>query len=282
MTKFESKRRFFNRRNQNIQVKITRKHIIVPVKPISFIVIFFLFITSLFLALRSDIFIIHNLEIVNFQSNSCITKQQLYEDLSFIGRSLIFLEKDSSVLKIKNKYFCIKDLVIIKKWPDKIYAEVIFREPLAAINIENIATNSAVLSSASPSATISKNYYLIDNGGVIYENIATYSANLPLILIKSELVTPKIGNTIETKTLKVAVEIIKKLIDFQIEIVSASIENDQLTIYLKDETIILFSLNKEANFQASSLQAIIRQSKIDGKKLIKADLRFNKPVVVFK
>lgn len=55
----------------------------------------------------------------------------------------------------------------------------------------------------------------------------------------------------------------------------------QILVNLSDNLIVLFLNNDKLESQVTSLQFIISRSKIEGKRPVKVDLRFDKPIITF-
>ena len=77
-------------------------------------------------------------------------------------------------------------------------------------------------------------------------------------------------------------KISKLLIDHNIQFLSINLISDYLEVKLKDESSIYISLKKDVQVQISSLQAILKQLTINGKKFSQIDFRFDKPVIKYK
>lgn len=58
-------------------------------------------------------------------------------------------------------------------------------------------------------------------------------------------------------------------------------EEKQILVNLSDNLIVLFLNNDKLESQVTSLQFIISRSKIEGKRPVKVDLRFDKPIITF-
>lgn len=91
------------------------------------------------------------------------------------------------------------------------------------------------------------------------------------------------GQTVEDKEIIFATKLTNLLTktDFQpraIRIISAR----EIVIYDAFGKIAVTTAEKEANLQVDSLQQTLAAAKIDGDKITKIDLRFEKPVITFK
>ena len=95
------------------------------------------------------------------------------------------------------------------------------------------------------------------------------------------------GQAIITPLAEIAVskasDVTSLLTFFHISFTSISQASDlSFDIRLANGAQVLMTPKKDLNFQASSLQQMIKQLTIEGKQLEKIDFRFDKPVIVFK
>lgn len=73
----------------------------------------------------------------------------------------------------------------------------------------------------------------------------------------------------------------KILTDFNIGFTSINPYSNYLEINLKDGGNIYISLEKDTHMQLSSLQAILKQLTINGKRFNLIDFRFDKPLILY-
>ncbi len=76
-------------------------------------------------------------------------------------------------------------------------------------------------------------------------------------------------------------KISKLLIDRNIQFSSINVAFDYIEVKLKDKSSIYISLKKDVQVQISSLQAILKQLTISGKRFSLIDFRFDKPVIKY-
>lgn len=115
-----------------------------------------------------------------------------------------------------------------------------------------------------------EDFLLVDEDGAVLGR--TPKTNLPVIF----------GSQAEDERIKKAIDI---LLAFQLNLWEAGeirLSSERyLEIKLKDNLEIIFSLQKETQIQLDSLQLIFSRAKIEGRKIKKIDLRFDKPVVSY-
>lgn len=132
-------------------------------------------------------------------------------------------------------------------------------------NLKKVAVKAPVVAIASQ-----EEFFLVDEDGAILGRTA--KTDLPVIT----------GSQPEDETIKKAISV---LLALQLslweprEIRLAS--GRYLEIWFKDNLEVLFSLLKETQIQLDSLQLIFSRAKIEGRKIKKVDLRFDKPVVTY-
>ena len=276
-----SKFRFFIRRNPKLLVGGKSNQIIVPFKPLSIILIILLILLTFYFALRSDLFQIRQLEISNSESfKDCLSEEQLSQRLDVVGRSAIFLETKKLSQDLLADVICLKSVTITTSWPNKIKINAKIRQPVAAIvasasaRIDNQATAAAEVSSQ-------EQIFLIDEEAVVIKKVATYSALPKILLLTAEQNFDVVQ--LPYRLIKTGVDVISALSQLQLAVNELTIdENGQLFAEIEDGVKVLFSNAADPKNQATSLQAILRQAKIDGKKLSKIDLRFTRPHVVYR
>lgn len=72
------------------------------------------------------------------------------------------------------------------------------------------------------------------------------------------------------------------LLDAQISVLSISLQADSsYKVLLQDDGEVIISLKKNIEKQIASLQPILKQLTIEGRKFNRIDFRFDKPVVVY-
>jgi hypothetical protein len=74
--------------------------------------------------------------------------------------------------------------------------------------------------------------------------------------------------------------VLKKLLsENKIEFSKVTTAKDRFTVYLKNNSVILFSPQKDIQSQFSPLQFILSRLTMEGKQFSQLDLRFDKPVI---
>ena len=272
--------RFFVRRNPKILIGAPKRQVIIPFRPLSILLIIALSVLSIYFALRSDIFEIRKIEVAGENNFSdCISEDDLIKKVDVIGKSAIFINENNVEKRLLSQINCVQNIQVSTGLPNKITIKVNGRRPIAAI----IASKSATINSSSESANLSldNEIYLVDSNAVFFKKVATISG-LPKILVSLENEAPNESSRLKP-VVQTSINIITSISQYQLSIEKVSIDHNlNIIAQIDNEIIIYFSNKKDAKEQAASLQGILRQAKIDGKKLKQIDLRFDRPHVVYK
>lgn len=249
------------------------------------------FLISLLLLLMILSGIIYKASLINSwqiltNKASCVTEQELVKELRKTGSNILLLDRRSVILKIKDKYPCIKDLNISYKFFNNLAVETESR--VGKYRVTSFAPASLLLDSfeASPSsssALLDWNLpvkednnitFLLDDQGVVFTN--STDNILPLIYVLDPL---KIGSKLTQDIVTKLDEVSKRLSVMEIPFEIAKIAGD--TLMINSTPKLVFSLSNDILTQLYSLQLILNKSKIDSREVELIDLRFSKPVVVY-
>lgn len=250
--------------------ELGKKFLIIP------IFIFFIF----FLIWIQRIF---NIKQVFIERNNtdCVKAENIEKRLGLKGKNIFLVDK-RSLLKILAGYPCIKDINLEKKFPSEVRVKVEGRSAFVNIAPKKIDEHLNILSlEATPSSqTALLNWafpslnqgFLADNEGVIF---ATGSdENLPAIFWPEEnlKVGQKLDGSIFSK--------VKKVLESYPKSKEVQLSTNILQIQMEEK--VALSLQKDLDKQLASLQLILEKAKIENKPMETIDLRFDKPVVVYK
>lgn len=116
----------------------------------------------------------------------------------------------------------------------------------------------------------------------LQNKVVTSQENLPVLYLPQ---TGSIveGQTVEDREIVFATKLASLLAktDFPPATIRVITERE-IVVYDAQELTVVFTAEKEANLQVDSLQQTLAAAKIDGDKITKIDLRFEKPVITFK
>lgn len=142
-----------------------------------------------------------------------------------------------------------KDAQVKKIFPDSLIIIFPQKEPVAVLKIEN-------------------SLFVVDENGKILNEVS--AEGLPVIKEASGEIVGWITQLVKEL----------KLRTFRPMTVSA-LGPISIVIFFEDGLEVIFSNKKDQITQLDSLQLIFARAKIEGKKMAKIDLRFNKPVVIY-
>lgn len=204
----------------------------------------------------SPIFQIKTIKVAPDQN--CINSQQALSDSNSLGKNIFFINQIELLANLSKKYPCIKSLKVKKNYPTTLIFEVEVIRPVAKVENSNIA--------------------LTEDGQALGFNNQT---DLPTLHLGRQPPSPgeKINDELTLFALKVTAAIAKS--DFAATSVRI-IDENQVALYARSDQVVIFSAKKDARYQVDSLQLVLSKAKIDGTKIAKIDLRFDKPVITYK
>ncbi|MDO8429672.1 MAG: hypothetical protein Q7S88_03520 [Candidatus Daviesbacteria bacterium] len=237
-------------------------------------------------------------EIIVLESG-CLSREKITSSLNAVGKN-IFLIGQKETTDLLQKERCLKSLEIKKVYPQtlKILAEA--RKPLVRLskithnNVLDLSFSEASLSSRSalidwsvPESQDSE-FEVMDSSGIIFSKISDFS--LPILFTDSDFETQKnldknLGEFLDKiiNFLKLAQndESIRSLeSDFSTQGLKLKQLSSSLIVYTSPK--VLLSLNLDQDRQVASLQLILQKAKIDQKMIESVDLRFEKPLVIYR
>lgn len=211
------------------------------------------FIVSIILI--SPFFKIKNGKIEN---SNCVGNNFLQET-DIQNRNIFLIQTDKIKSDLKNKYSCLADVEVKKVYP-------------ATISI-NTSTVKSILKIDASDLALTENNLVIKSDG----NHVTPVFFPPQGTKFTE--GEKVMNSTILFVIALAADVQKS--DFVISNIRL-VEGGYVALYSRQDFVAIFSQNKDVSTQVDSLQAILAKAKIDSSKIEKIDLRFDKPVLVFK
>jgi cell division septal protein FtsQ len=269
-----------------------KKQVVIPLTLISFLVIIFLSLLSLFLVFRSDLFVVHEV-LVEVQPQAKILSRTIDEaklalDLTKSqseGRSVFFVDSQKITTEIKNNFFSFREVSLQRNYPNQLNLILKARVPVAEIVVRLASAAAQLLPpdsklTASGSRQEVKERFVSDRDGYLFAKTASPSG-LPLIniFLDREVV---IGEKLAEEQIGTALEIIQNLETYHLEIAEIGLVGwESIPLRLKNSTLVIFSSHKEVAGQVAALHAIISRHKIEERKAKSIDLRYGKPVIKY-
>ena len=187
----------------------------------------------------------------------CLEEKQI-EGLTKAQGGLVWLiNTDELTQKIAGSSSCINAVKISKKFPNTLEVTYTGKIPISRIDGSDM--------------------YLTLDGKLIKSRPIE---NIPTIFL---LQGTKIENDqINDNKILFSLQIINLLLKSDFAPTNVRFVNGDVTIYNLQEAVAIFSADKSPQSQADTLQQVLSKAKIESKKIIKIDLRFENPIVVLK
>lgn len=200
------------------------------------------------------------LTVKNIQINSaqdCLDKKFL--ESQYLGKNILFLNTSKIEGELKQKNSCLEEVTVSRSFPSTIQISAKSKVPVAKIDGTDLLATS--------------------DGLVIKKQLTT---NIPTIYLQNPK-EAKENTKLTDKPALIALEIAANLLksDFTPSSIRL-LDSSDIAVYSTGGIIALFTTQKAAAGQVDSLQSIMTKAKIDATKIEKIDLRFDKPVIVFK
>lgn len=266
--------RFFLKRSSKVAV-LRKTPVVIPF-PFATLLLLILFIfISLFLFLRSDIFQVKSI-VITSKIPECATEEGIKFTSEAVGTSIIFYDLKLAERKILEKFYCIAQAGIIKKYPDSLEITISERIPIAALVEIDLEPAIAVATQSVSILATNSAIFAIDKQGILFQNLPNNSA-LPKVFASFNL---KIPGQITAQEISWLLEFLQAAEKFNLAFDKFTKTSEGFFFgETQDGIKLILSPRTEAAKTASSLQAILRQAKIEGAKFTTLDLRFEKPVI---
>lgn len=263
----------------------TRWAIIIPFKLITLILVFVLGLTSAYLFLRSDIFLVREIDLRKSGETvgQAPTEDEIRERLGYLFAQSIFRVDGKKIARELTDYdLSIEEVTINKELPDKLHIFYKLRQPAAILQQE-------ITETLPEGRQLQKSeYYLIDEEGLVFEKI-TQKLDLPVIKVANSTAadsgaTLGVSTKLDENLVAGALEILqstKKISDFKIQNLKIFPDAQKVWVETSSGVEVEFGSEKSIDQQISSLQIILTKTRMDGKRVTGIDLRFTKPVVVY-
>lgn len=188
------------------------------------------------------------------QSKNCLSEDEVKSNLN--NRNLIFL-KTEILKKALSTKSCVKSINMRKFYPSKL--QIILETKKAVAKLED-------------------NINQLNEDGEV-EKLT--NSNLPTFY-DSKLTSLKENQILNDPQLLKSLKIASALISSDLQTTSLRFVDDNFVAYDQQGLVVIFSPDKDPNSQVDSLQQVLAKTKIDATKIAKIDLRFDKPVILFK
>jgi cell division septal protein FtsQ len=203
----------------------------------------------------SPLFSIKNVQVAT--DNKCVTPN-FVKNADVVGQNLLTFSAENLINKLKKQYSCVQSVKVQKNFPGSLKVIILSSLPLAKIDGTNL---------------------IISGQNSVTSGSGT---DLPVVFLPYQIPL-KIGSVVADVQLIYVLKILNQLKDTDFIVSSARVvDQGNIIVYNRENVLAIFSSAQDLSVQISSLQEVIAKSKIDATKIQKIDLRFNKPIIVFK
>jgi len=177
------------------------------------------------------------------------------------NKNIIYIDTRSIEAVLKKTFLGAKDIKVTKAVPNKLQVHVTERTPLAVV-----------------AASDKGQKYLMDEEGYILGSVAPEYTNLPLILYTTPI---EIGKFLDSKIVPVTEALLKETSANNLKISSISYKTTHTSLFVSDSIEALIGNEKSVKESVRILAAMIRNLTLEGKKIQKVDLRYDKVIVLY-
>ncbi len=227
-----------------------------------YLVALFIIIIAFFALFVAD----QNFTIKKIEVTSSGTPTRLNGIESIQNKNSLLLSTDDLQKTLLQVNPNVKILIISKKFPSTIKIYYSLDSPVIALKV-------------------SEGFFLLTENGKIYQKQKDNSDKLPEIHYYQSLGyrNYNAGDPIELDDIRLALHFLRKIGDFGYKPNSIDINGvNMIRCNLEDNSVIIFSTEKERNLQDYQFETLVRQFKIEGKNFQSMDFRFEKPIIKLK
>lgn len=192
--------------------------------------------------------------------------KQLYGIDVYSNKSMILLKKENIERDILNKNPMLQKAYVHIDFPQTIAISVVEAAPIASLMLEdgfmNLSSSGKILAKQKDddeSSRIPIHYYQ-----------PLYFRNFT------------VGEIVDIAEVVTAVFIVEEVQKLNIPISTVDIRNENMIVLISEEREILVSATKDARIQIAELKVVIEQFRTKALSFSRLDIRFDKPIVVFK
>ncbi len=185
--------------------------------------------------------------------------EKYFQELGgFVQVSLLKPLPHDKVKKTLEKFPEVKSIALHRRLPRTLIVSVQSRKPLGTVGSQVLGAK-----------------YIVDEDGVVIESVT--KSNLPLLVATQSFKSGDKLSELETSALQVLAQVSQ----LNLGAIHGQTVNDQLSIYLANNTKIILDLKHLSKDWYPTLQVILARSKILAKMPSIIDLRFSSPTLTF-
>jgi len=259
-------------------MKIKKRLVFSRIKIVLLIFLVVAALTGAAFFLKSDFWSIRKVD-CRFDGAPCSPEQWSEVKGLVANKNILFISRKKIRQQILAKELLFKDADALVRLPDTVIFELKKRKPEAAIVLPLEVENIQASESAKPDFLTTGDFFLVDREGVILSK--EKSSDLPLLLLNSQI-GQNVGSKVNQDEVIKGIELIADLRLYLLEPQLAHLLTSRtIEVWFKDNVAGIFSIKKDLKIQLDSLQLIFSRAKIEGRKIQRVDLRFDKPVVTY-
>ncbi|KKS65878.1 MAG: hypothetical protein UV35_C0030G0001 [candidate division WWE3 bacterium GW2011_GWB1_42_6] len=192
---------------------------------------------------------------VNLEDFRTITEQKV------VGQSIFSVDAKELERTLKSNFLGAKSVDASLDYPDALVVKIEERLPVAVIT----------------SGEKTANHYLIDTDGYILGEVSDEFMGLPEIIYEGEI---RVGDFLEAGIVPVSIEILSEIGKAGLNISSISFRERYSRLQL-GSTDVYLSNTKDVGSSVQKLEKLYKNLTLEGKKVIKIDLRYDKVIVLY-
>lgn len=181
-------------------------------------------------------------------------------------KNIFFITQEAIQKNIVETNIFIKEAKLVKKYPNTLQLYIDMETPLAVVQSGD------------------KGYLALSEAGKILYKKRNKVPFLPVIRYYQSFDYDALqaGDMISYRDIQIALQFIKQSGDLDLNVDSVDIEGFSMIALNIGEQRVLFTTEKDEAVQNYQFITVIKQFKIEGKQFASLDLRFDKPVAIFK
>ncbi len=245
-----------------------------------------------FWLLKSDLLAVREVN-VQFVKSFCQNETEIRQQIKLDKQNWFTLNTLTLTDEMLQKNHCLEQVIVKKEWFNRVEIRLIGRTPEAVmqlvrttpgiaqlIDVESSASSQTAILDFSDQIQAEGDNFWIDRFGMIFMTEASPSSLPKYFMVDRELVIGKFLNSrlvLEGNRAVVQMNLLG-LVPNWVKIT----KYDVLLAKMKDGLEVVIALDEDVLRQTASLQLILQKAKIDSKSINRIDLRFDKPVVIYK
>nr|EKD99706.1 MAG: hypothetical protein ACD_22C00195G0005 [uncultured bacterium] len=255
----------FKERRNNVKAAKTKvfwRKMVAVVKPFAVVVcVAAIGVAGYFALFKSSFFIVDAINITgtkNFVSLSDIT--EVTKNRVF-GKSIFDFKEQELESVLASSFKGAKEIEVTKKLPSTVDIVVMERTPLALIF-----------------NTDPENPYMVDEDGYVLGLVEKDKTNLPEIKYEGDI---NVGSFVDETMVPVFIELIAALNEREIDASSMSFHQRYERLFVTNGVEVLIANDKNKSESVAVLETLLKQLALEGKKVKKIDLRYDKVIVSY-